>query len=256
MTDSKLDPQKESQRHEKEDEIDLVELFLIIWNKKFTIISFTLLITILTALHQLYIAKEIFRSDCVILPVSSSGGGGMLSQLGGLASFVGMSAPKSENTLELILGSRTFSEKIVEQFELDKKWEKSKQESAQGVSKNLDVSVSKKSPDITVAWEDEDPKFAKEVLEYVLQLAKEMMMDHSASKKNTQVEFLESRVADALLELNNSEDKIRAFQETNQGVEIEGQAQAMIAQLQALKAQKNEKRQTSVSGREPVFSRQ
>ncbi len=225
----------------KDDEIDLVELFLIIWKKKLFIFCFTLLITTLVALHQLYIAVEIFRSDAVILPISASNSGGMLAQLGGLASFVGLNTPKSENTVEMILKSRTFAQDIVKKFELDKRWERSFQEAVETCRKTLQVEVSKKDPGITLSWEDENPVKAQEIITAVLVLAQEKLAQHALNQKNLQVKFLEERVADAQKEMVQAEDAIRQFQETNQSIEIERQAEAMISQINALRTEQQTK---------------
>jgi uncharacterized protein involved in exopolysaccharide biosynthesis len=224
----------------QDDEIDLVELFLIIWSKKFVIVGFTFFITLLTALHQLYIAKEIFRSDAVILPVNASGGGGMLSQLGGLASFVGVSAPKSENTVELILKSRSFAQEIVADYDLASRWEQTEQEAVRSFRKIFSAEASKKSPEIILSFEDESPRFAKEIVDGALILAEQKMKKHAQGKQFRQVRFLDERVSESLKELNDAEEKLRQFQEKNQGIQIESQAQALILQLSELKAKKEE----------------
>jgi tyrosine-protein kinase Etk/Wzc len=246
--------EQNTKANNKEDEIDLVELFLVMWKRKWSIVLFTSIITILTALHQLYIAVPIYRSDCVILPLSSSGGGSsLMSQLGGLASFVGVSGPKQENTLELILKSRTFHRKIAKNFKLnqnDDGEEGSMLEAMKIVGKALSVAISKKDSSITIAWEDKDPKLAKEVLSFVLLEAKKSMSNYTLKKESSQLNFLRQRVKEAESDLVLVENKIKIFQEANQGVQIEKQAESLILQLNSLKIeqQKNEV-QLSVSQR-------
>ena len=221
-----------------EDEIDLVELFLVIWSKKIFIVGFTLLISALTAAHQMYIAPEIFKSDAVILPVSASSSGGMLSQLGGLASFVGIDAPKSENTIEVILKSRSFAQDMVEKYKLKERWElKSLQDALKQFSTSFELQISKKDPTITVAWEDKDPVFAQQILRNALDMAQQKMAEHTAKKKSIQVDFLENRVKDSQKEMMDAEEALRKFQEQNKGIEIERQAEALIMQLNALKTE-------------------
>jgi uncharacterized protein involved in exopolysaccharide biosynthesis len=226
----------------QDDEIDLVELFLILWNRKFFIVGLSGFITVLVALHQLYIAVEIFKSDAKILPIKSSGSSGMLAQLGGLASFVGVEAPKSENTTELIMKSRSFAQKVVEEFDLSTRWECTFQEAVKSIQDGaLTVEVSKKDPLITVAWEDKDPEFAQRVVTRVLEMAQTEMANHAANQKLDQVTFLEGRVTDAKKEMTRAEDELQAFQEQHEGVQIEKQAEALIAQIQMLKADQQAK---------------
>lgn len=77
-----------------DDEVDLKELFLILWAKKLMIIAITCiaaLVSILVALSQ----PNVYTSSALLAPAESSGGGlsGLMKQYGGLASLAGVSLP-------------------------------------------------------------------------------------------------------------------------------------------------------------------
>jgi|SaaInlStandDraft_1057018.scaffolds.fasta_scaffold63050_2 tyrosine-protein kinase Etk/Wzc len=219
----------------QEREIDLLELFFILWNRKWFILGFSGMVTVMVAIHQLYIAKEIYRSDAKIFPTSSSGSSGMLGQLGGLASFVGVEVSRSENMTEIILNSRSLGNRIVQKFALEQRWECTFQEAIQTAQDTLFVETSKSTPLLKIAWEDEDPHFAFQVVEGVLEIVQEMMTLHASKKQGLQINFLNDRVGEAKMQLTKAEETLRTFQEEYEGVEIQKQAEALIAQIQMLR---------------------
>lgn len=88
-----------------EDEIDLKELFLILWSGKW-------LITVITgaaAVSSLVIAlilPNIYTADALLAPAEQSGGGmsALMQQYGGLASLAGVSLPSGEEASRAQLG--------------------------------------------------------------------------------------------------------------------------------------------------------
>lgn len=74
------------------DEIDLRELFLVIWDGKWIIIGITLLAAIFSVIYSLSL-PNIYRSTALLAPASSEesrGLSGLASQYGGLASLAGI----------------------------------------------------------------------------------------------------------------------------------------------------------------------
>lgn len=225
----------------QEEEIDLIDLLLVLWLRKVQICIVSFGITSLVALHQFFLAPEIFRSEAKILPLNPSGTGGMLTQLGGLANFVGMEVSKSENTTELILKSRSLAGDMVDRVGLKNRWGLSQQESVIKFKEELIIEISNQSPLITVAWEDESPDFAKELVSETLAVARERMRSHASKKRSHQVDFLDKRVAHAYIELKGAEEVFKNFQLDNEGIEIEKQAEALINQIHALEEEQHRK---------------
>lgn len=75
-----------------DDEIDLKELFSVLWAGKLQIIAVTVVAAVIAVAVALYM-PNIYKSEAVLAPVSSDSGGlgGMASKLGGLASLAGVS---------------------------------------------------------------------------------------------------------------------------------------------------------------------
>ncbi len=77
-----------------DDEIDLKELFGVLWTGKFQIMGVTVMATIIAVAMAINM-PNIYRSEALLAPVSASGGGmgGLASKFGGLASLAGISLP-------------------------------------------------------------------------------------------------------------------------------------------------------------------
>lgn len=102
-----------------DDEIDLRELFSVIWAGKKLIAAVTSLFAIVAVIYALSLANE-YKSYAVVAPAESGGSalGNMAGQLGGLASLAGINIGSGENneTLEAmeIMQSWGFMEEFIE----------------------------------------------------------------------------------------------------------------------------------------------
>ena len=77
-----------------DDEIDLRELFAVLWTGKYWIAGLTSIAAILSVVYALSL-PNIYRSEALLAPSSMDGGGigGLAKQYGGLASLAGISLP-------------------------------------------------------------------------------------------------------------------------------------------------------------------
>ncbi|ATX82015.1 G-rich domain on putative tyrosine kinase [Mariprofundus ferrinatatus] len=98
---------------QQEDEIDLLEYWRVIWNKRKLIFSLSIAVALLAAGVSL-LMPNIYRAETLLAPVSEEGANGgissTLSGLGGLASLAGISLPSGGNVQEnlAVLNSREF----------------------------------------------------------------------------------------------------------------------------------------------------
>ncbi|MGM7317984.1 Wzz/FepE/Etk N-terminal domain-containing protein [Idiomarina sp. ST10R2A5] len=119
-------PNYEPNRHPdyQDDEIDLRELFGIIWQGKWWIIAITFVFAVGSVIYSLSL-PNIYRSEATLAPTEEASGGGlsqMAGQLGGLASLAGVNlggknADKTTIALE-ILKSRAFIKGFVEKYDI------------------------------------------------------------------------------------------------------------------------------------------
>lgn len=109
--------------HEK-DEIDLRELWRIIWSGKWIIISVTLIFAVVSVLYALSL-PNIYKSEALLAPAEDKSGGGLsglAGQFGGLASLAGVnlgSGGNDKTALAIeVLKSRKFINKFIETREI------------------------------------------------------------------------------------------------------------------------------------------
>ncbi|MBE8166895.1 MAG: LPS O-antigen length regulator, partial [Shewanella sp.] len=110
----------------QDDEIDLKELFSVIWSGKWLIIAITTVFAIGSVIFAL-MQPNIYKSEALLSPVSEKQGGGGLSalagQFGGLASLAGINlggggaGDKSQLAIEIIK-SRQFTSNFIQKHDI------------------------------------------------------------------------------------------------------------------------------------------
>ena len=82
-----------------DDEIDLRELFMVMWAGKIKIIVITAVFAVASVVYALSVPNQ-YKATALLAPAQSSGGGlsGALGQLGGLASLAGVSIGGGESS--------------------------------------------------------------------------------------------------------------------------------------------------------------
>ena len=107
-----------------DDEIDLKELFAVLWDGKAVISAITGSAAIISVLIALWL-PNIYTASALLAPAESSGGGlsGLMKQYGGLASLAGVSLPGGEEASRAQLGmelmkSRAFLRDFVERHDI------------------------------------------------------------------------------------------------------------------------------------------
>jgi len=115
----------QQQHFEANDEIDLRELFSVIWAGKALIISITLLFAVASVALALWM-PNIYKSEALLAPAEEAQGGGLsalANQFGGLASLAGINLGKSGGTdkTELaieVMKSRKFTSDFIEKHHI------------------------------------------------------------------------------------------------------------------------------------------
>lgn len=106
-----------------DDEIDLRELFRILWNGKWIIIAVTFVFAVGSVLYALSL-PNIYQAEAKLAPTKESQGGGIgnLGQLGGLASLAGVNLPRGQvdnaQMAQEIMRSRAFLSDFAERRQI------------------------------------------------------------------------------------------------------------------------------------------
>ncbi len=105
----------------RSDEIDLRELFAILWQGKWWIMGITFLFAVAGVLYALSL-PNMYKSEGIYAPAQQQGGAALGGQLGGLASLAGVSLGGGEsNDIDqaiALMSSRPFLESAIEKFDL------------------------------------------------------------------------------------------------------------------------------------------
>ena len=115
-----------------DDEIDLRELFQVLWNKIFYIGAMTSIFSLISIIYALML-PNIYQSQAVMMPMEANQGmSGMLGQYSGMASLAGISLPsesgsKAQEAIARIQSFEFFSNSFLPQIKLEnlmavKKW--------------------------------------------------------------------------------------------------------------------------------------
>jgi len=164
-------------RNDSADEINLMEYWGVVKKRRKFIAYFVGSIIILTVITSL-LSTKYYKSEAVIMPVSNQGGGrglSVLSQIGGLSSFVGIAG--GQNPLQqflALLKSRTLAEDVINKLNLMPVLFKN-YDPQKAIHFKMEYAVSelwgsvkfmddKKSGTVTISGEFKDPKLATDVV--------------------------------------------------------------------------------------------
>lgn len=107
--------------YQQEDEIDVRELFGIIWEGKWWVIAITFVFALASVIYSLGL-PNIYKAEATLAPTEEAQGQGFGEELGGLASLAGISVGKQQVdkvTMAMeILQSRKFIKNFVEQHNI------------------------------------------------------------------------------------------------------------------------------------------
>jgi uncharacterized protein involved in exopolysaccharide biosynthesis len=197
----------------EEDEINLLDLFIVLLKHKVMILTVVILTGIAAVTASLLMTK-IYRSEATIVPTGQDQGAGALSALGGfgalIASEAGIGGSGSLEQFDVVLKSRELTNIIVQQhnllpilFEDDwdaeaKRWkeEPPKLEDIQKAVENIfSISADKKKNVMRLSVEDKDPKMAQTILNYYIVGLSEFMRRQTLTDAAAQREHLLQQLA-------------------------------------------------------------
>ena len=158
-----INQEQPAQIHEDEDSISLMDIFLTLAKHKKKILVYPVAFGI-AGLAISLVLPNAYKANTKILPPqqSQSTASAMLSQLGGLAGGAGAALGiKNPNDLYIaILKSRALTDKLIQRFDLQKRYEAKFLESTRKELDEKSVIASGKDNMISIDVEDKDPKIA------------------------------------------------------------------------------------------------
>ena len=217
-----------------EDEVDLKELFLVLWEAKKLIILITSLFAMGSIIYSLTLPNY-YRSEAVVSIAGQSTNTGSLGGLSGLASMAGISLSAGGEDKSIIaiktIQSRSFLKHLIsfedvlssivaaKSYDLQSKkiqydpeiynedkgeWVRKAERNRQAKPSYLEiyssyldqVSVTKDKATnlVTISVEHISPMFAKELLELIIDQANELMRDRDLRESSDAIAFLNTEI--------------------------------------------------------------
>ncbi|MGD8758611.1 MAG: Wzz/FepE/Etk N-terminal domain-containing protein [Deltaproteobacteria bacterium] len=196
----------------EEDEINLLDLFIVLLKHKWLIIGMVSFIGVTAVIVSLAL-PNIYRSQATIVPreQEKSAASSALSALGGLGSIagelVGLGGGGDVERFEVVLNSRELTQRVVKRHKLLPKLFKDKWDSAkdkwleepaptiqdaykQITGSMLTVSRDRNTDVLTIRFDHEDPEFAKDMVDHYLTELSESLREETLKDAMENKRFL------------------------------------------------------------------
>lgn len=238
----------------QEKEVDLLELWLVLWNHRRFLIALFLAATISTASLSLFVLPKIYQTRASLIPVESREGGlsSYLSMFGGIGLSLPAGKATPSQTLVAILESRTLKEKVISRLDLlkvlfEKEWDPLRKEwrdperapaledgvkALRGITR---INDERRTGLVSITVEWKDPALASEIANaHILELEGFINANALSVAKKKRL-FLEAQVSKTRRELSEAEERFKDFQQEKRFVAMNEQAEAAIRGLAELK---------------------
>ena len=221
-------------------EFDLLDLLLVIAERKKTIILATLIGGLITT-GLVFLMHPVFTAKAVVLPPQQGqSSAGLLTQLGNLASLTGLgsTAAKDPNDLYMaVLQSNTVEDGLIKRLNLMAAYKVKTLSRARLKLADSSKFVSEKGGMISISVKDGDPRRAAQIANaYVDELHdinSRLVIGEAAVRRNffaQQLALEKDRLTDAEIALQQTEEKTGAISPV-------GQTGVVISQVASLQAQ-------------------
>jgi len=230
----------------QEDEIDLFELFQIVWNNRFFIAKIVLGITILTAIIS-FILPKTYTSESVIIPVKQHSSSSFLSDISALTNL-----PEAEDQATVIavavLNSNTLRERVVKDLNLldeilkdqKNKFKRPYQEAGMRLKNNIKINEDKKKGTIKIEVDWKDPDIAQKINESIIKNLRQILNEKSFTVAKMNRIFYENELNKTLESLKLAMNKLNEYQKTKKVIMPEQQLQSQLALYGSLISEKIE----------------
>jgi uncharacterized protein involved in exopolysaccharide biosynthesis len=197
--------------YEPEDEINLLDYFIVLFKHKWLIIGMVFLAGLAAVFFSLSMIN-IYRSEATIIPRQEEKSAtppsiAILRGLGGMAEeLAGLGSGGSLDKFEVVLKSRYLSQRIVDKYKLmprlfEKDWDAEKkawlinpaptvQDAYKALMAMLTVSRNRKSDVMTIKFDNKDPNFAKEMAAHYLTELSETLREETLKDAKENQRFL------------------------------------------------------------------
>ena len=224
-------------------EIDLVELFKVLWKKKRLILFISFIFAVLSVAYALYL-PNVYKATSRIMPQGGvSKTASLAAQYGGIANMMGISLPPGSGgtgaVLVEVLKGDSVLDAIIDKFNLMEQYEQETRVKArQAILTNyFQANFDEKgSGIITVSYLDEDPQRAADIANAFVEKLQSKMTEMSLSDSKQRREFFEQQLKENLIELSNAEEAMMKYQQSSGVIVLDEQAKKLVEAMANLRS--------------------
>jgi len=218
-------------------EVDLKEIFKIIWKWKNKIILFVLISTLLAIGISLLLPKWYKAKAVVLAPESASSSINPIDILGDLG--LGPMSGGGENVFRYlaILKSRTIKELMLDRFNLKEHYNSKFDEIAiKKLEKNLNFEVGDEFQ-VEISMLDKDQDLVAEMVNFIVKSLDSLNIELSISNARNNRQFMEKRIATIVDSLELVSKNLVQFMQKNDILSLEDQVTVGVQQAALLRSQ-------------------
>ena len=234
----------------QDDEISLIDLFAVLWKYKFLIISVTVIAMIAVLIYSIvsislppeksYLPNKYTAQAQMLINNDSSSSGGLSSMLsssglGGLASMAGINVSGGASSNSALAGylvhSNSVLDDIVQKFDIIDRYkiiEYEKSSSREVLKGVLSSSFDDETGIFSVSFTDIDPVFARDVVNYVVNLLEKRFLDMGIDKNRLTKENLEANIDNTYKEILKLQKEIQEIESSVSNVYNPSQTKSVI----------------------------
>lgn len=208
-------------------------LIILLKRKKFLIITFLSLL-IVSYLFIYFFINEQYEATALIIPSQQEQLGEFSSILKDFSSLpfnLNIGGLSENNNIDLyttIINSRTNLEKVVERFNLIKKYKVDNMEEAiKALSKKIDAEETSESA-FEISLRADSPQNAADMTNYVVDLLNKTVIRLNVQKSKDNREFLGKRYMEIKDNLKNAEDSLKIYEQYSGIYAAEDQAKSVL----------------------------
>jgi len=228
----------------KDDEISLLDLLIVVAERKRMVLSITTGFAIVGIIVSLVLPVRYTSTVTLLTPQqNSSMGAALVSQLGslgGMASLAsgGLSLKNPNEMFVAMLRSRTVEDAMVQHFDLMREYRQLYLSDARKMfEKRTTVDGSGKDGLIHISVEDRDPNRASQLANGYVEQFRDLSQRLAITEASQRRVFFEQQLQQAKENLANAEEALKKTEQTTGLIQVDSQARALIESAASLRAQ-------------------
>ncbi|MBQ9434321.1 MAG: hypothetical protein IJU26_08915 [Synergistaceae bacterium] len=220
----------------EEEELSLLDIFMIIWRRKWLIIFLTTIFGVASVFFALSLPLT-YRAVCRIIPPRGGSGLAQLGGLGGIADLVGL--PSSGSSTQMMIGilrGDSVVDAIVDRFNLMQTLSIDVRMRARSAALGgLDTTEESRSGILSVAYIHRDPQKAADMANAFVDELQNKLRELSVNDAQQRMRFFENQLIQSQQELNTAEADLINYQQSRGVIAFESQTGALLASINSLR---------------------